>query len=79
MEITTCGEKLAHQIAELLIRQNFRARLRVHTRAGFNPEFKVALYGHMMISKWLNDIGLSNKKHINKLVATNSIQPNTPQ
>ncbi|MDE1833648.1 MAG: hypothetical protein KGH58_04490 [Candidatus Micrarchaeota archaeon] len=79
LEITTCSKKLAHQIAELLIQQNFRAKLRVHTRAGFNPEFKVALYGHRMISRWLNEIGFSNRKHINKLVATNSIQPNTPQ
>jgi hypothetical protein len=64
IELRTCNRKLADQMKDLLLHQNFRARMRGNEKEGFH----VALYGTSMLEKWTAEIGFSNPKHINKLV-----------
>jgi hypothetical protein len=63
IEIRTCSKELALQITKILRQRDFRARLRGNEKIGFH----VALYGHKMLRKWMNDIGFSNTRHSSKL------------
>ncbi len=63
VEICTYSNNLANQLAELLKMHGFRAR----KRGSQNRGFYVALYGNKMLEKWINEIGSSNERHINRL------------
>ncbi|MDE1868919.1 MAG: hypothetical protein KGH60_03070 [Candidatus Micrarchaeota archaeon] len=79
LEIGTISKGLSAQINGLLLEHGFRARARVFQRGRYNPEYKTALYGYGMLKKWMDEIGFSNNRHINKLVSHNLIQPIVPQ
>lgn len=79
LEISTISTFLATQINDQLQSQGFRVRTRVFQKGQYYPEHKVALYGHEMLMKWINEIGFSNSRHINKLISHNLIRLITPQ
>jgi hypothetical protein len=63
IEIRTYSRDLATQVSTLLNKNGFRARPRGNDRNGFH----VALYGNAMLKKWIEEIGSSNERHINKV------------
>lgn len=65
IEFRTISKKLANQIETILLQNDFRARLRGDEEEGFH----VALYGFEMLKRWMNEIGFSNPKHMNKIQA----------
>ena len=67
IEIKTFSKDLASQINDLLKQKGFRAKMRGKQERGFD----VALYGYNMLYKWINEIGFSNERHINKLKRNN--------
>jgi hypothetical protein len=64
IELRPCSKMLANQIATILQQNGFRARLRGDEKEGYH----VALYGFEMLRSWINEIGFSNSKHLNKIL-----------
>jgi hypothetical protein len=65
IEIRTYSRRLGIQIDRLLKQKGFRSRLRGSRSRGFH----VGLYGSNMLYKWINEIGFSNERHINKYLS----------
>lgn len=75
LEICTYSRNLALQLSTVLKNRGFRVRLRGNLSR--SKGYYVSLYGKEMLNKWINEIGFSNERHINKLARKN---PNyTPQ
>ncbi len=72
IELRTCSTKLADQLENILLNQNFRARKRGNKKEGFH----VALYGREMLRKWMVEIGFSNSRHANKVKSKNPVGHN---
>lgn len=64
IELRTCSKMLANQIATILQQNGFRSRLRGDEKEGYH----VALYGFEMLKRWINEIGFSNPRHLNKIL-----------
>jgi hypothetical protein len=65
IELRTCSNFLANQIGTILQQNEFRAKVRGNQKEGFH----VALYGFEMLNRWINEIGFSNNRHANKILA----------
>lgn len=63
LEIRTHSRTLASQITDVLLQNGFRARPRGNEKRGYH----MALYGKKMLEKWIEEIGFSNPRHMNKL------------
>lgn len=74
LEISTSSRMLALQITNLLLERDFRPKFRSYKKEFLNEEYKVALYGSKMLNKWIDEVGFSNERHINKLVPHYSIK-----
>lgn len=68
IEITTTSPKLAKQLREILLQQEFRiGNIRKSlSKLSKRTAYRVPLYGKENVKKWLNKIGFSNKYKENR-------------
>lgn len=68
IEITTTSPKLAKQLREILLQQEFRVgNIRKSlSKLSKRTAYRVPLYGKENVKKWLNKIGFSNKYKENR-------------
>ncbi len=68
IELTTINLKLAEDIKEFLERKKFRtSKVRsYYYKHSNNAPYKVSVYGWLNLSRWLKEIGFSNKYKLNR-------------
>lgn len=67
IEITTTSRNLANQLIKILKNKGFNIRSREENRKDYLTSFRMGLYGEGMFRKWVDDIGFSNIKNIQKV------------
>lgn len=66
LSITTISKKLAFQIAFMLKSLGFNPKVYVQRKNNVNYDYHVDLYGFESFIRWIDLIGFSNNKHINR-------------
>ena len=65
IEISTISENLAHQMKEL-ISSRYRIGFRTFKLPTKTTKYTISINGYKEVNKWINDIGFSNPKHLQK-------------